>query len=305
LETEKGFSFGVTTKSLDFITDEVVCKNQTDENFDTVGKKVNFIGLTLFAFPTEQLNMENLKETDAKKVLINLLKKMTYHDMFSSDLIKKFTPGAVNVPVTGEIDIQFCLNRKDVMFSDLNVQFKLDQFSFSLVKEYYFEMLKYVELLIKPFEIYQKVAKLKYQYIEFSQEMQEKASAINSMFQAYHSLREKMKQQYLNKKNKKRSETIKLEEFSECFPSKTAMTAFKNLLLSLDFEILFAAIRNAFLLTSKVNQIDEKNIATVFLTQAIGPSPDTKKTFFDLLIRFYSDVLIEKEKFNMEETQTE
>jgi hypothetical protein len=76
-------------------------------------------------------------------------------------------------------------------------------------------------------------------------------------------------------------------------------------LLSLEFEILFAAIRNAFLLTSKVNQIDEKNVATVFLTQVIGPSPNTKKIFFDLLVRFYSEILIEKDKFNMEETQTE
>lgn len=49
------------------------------------------------------------------------------------------------------------------------------------------------------------------------------------------------------------------------------MEGFKKLMLGMEFESLYFAIRHAFLLTSKVNTIDEQNLHTVFISSALPP----------------------------------
>jgi len=305
LDTDKKFSFGLTSKLINLETNQVMTKNMTTPGEDCLCKTISFSNVTLFAFNSGQLNLENLKEPEIKKTLASLLSKMTYYDMFTSDLLKKFTPGAMNVPCSGEINLITRTKRSDIMSSTWTVEFKITQFSMSLSMEYIYSILKYIKTLLQPFEIYSRIRKVKNQYIEFNEELQEKAQAIAEMFQGYLALREKLKAKYLSKKSKRKSEIIKIEEFVECFSSKKQMEGFKNLLLSLEFETLFAAIRSAFLLTSKVDSIDEKNLKTIFLSEVLPEGSENRQALFTEISKFYRDFLEQKELYNKEESYSE
>jgi len=247
--------------------------------------------LVFFYYEKDPLLSQPMTNQEIKKSLSETLKNLTYYNQFESQTVKKFPEGALNLPICLQINIIENKKRKDILTSNWEILVNINQLTFNISPEKLFLVTNLVKQIFNPFEVYLKINKVKHQYEDFHPDILTNSEKLVEIALKYLETRTKIKEKYKKNGQAHDSEIINVEDVKQTFESMKDYSQFRNLLIGIDFETLFAAIKNTFLMTSKVVTVDEKSLKSTFLFNMITGDGKTKQTgqnkFYETLLKWY------------------
>jgi len=289
----------------------VQTKNLPQDGKYGVCKDIVIENLVFFHYEQDPLLAKPMNNQEIKQILTETIKTLTYYNQFESQLAKKLVTGALNLPLNLEINVILKKKRTEVLTSQWEILVKVGSLTFNVSPEKLFLVKDLMGKVLKPFEIYYKITKAMHQYDDFHPDILANSEKIIGIALKYPAIRAKI-QEKLKKKNPflafgnhDLSEIISVEDIKDAFDSPKEFSQFRNLLLSTDFDTLFAAIKNSFLLTSKAANIAEKSLRSVFLFDAITGNDRVKfaeqDALYETLLDWYTKFVANSEALHQEE----
>jgi len=287
-------------------------KNLQEDGKYAVCKDIIMENLVFFHYEQDPLLAKpSMNNQEIKKILSETIKTLTYYNQFESQMHKKLVAGALNLPLNLEVSIILSKKRTEVLTSKWEILVKVGKLTFNISPEKLFLVKDLVLKVIKPFEIYYKIVKAMHQYDDFHPDILSNAEKITGIALKYPAIRAKVQEKY-RKKNPfmsvlggTLSEIISVEDIKEAFDSPKEFSEFRNLLLTTDFDTLFAAIKNSFLLTSKAANVAEKSLRSVFLFDIITGNDRVKfaeqDALYETLLKWYTGFVGKNEFLHQEE----
>jgi len=292
IEMPNKSSVGLSVHHISLQNNIVQSKSFQTETTYHICKDLLIDNLVFFYFEKDPLLLQQMNNQEIKKFLHETLKNLTYYNQFESQTVKKFPAGALNLPICLQINIIQNKKRNDILTSNWEIIVNINQLTFNISPEKLFLVTDLIKEILNPFEVYFKISKAKHQYEDFHPDILTNSEKLVEIALKYPEIRAKIKEKYKKKGHDLESEVINVDDVKQTFESIKDYSQFRNLLLGIDFETLFAAVKNTFLMTSKTGTIDEKSLKSTFLWNTINGDASIKNMnqnkFYDTLHKWYN-----------------